>query len=134
MATPGEHYQVSDLAQIGRGLYYIGEDSVRPAEVGQISSNCITCKQQVWSKTVSTDRSLRLSLRKSTMKGYLVSYSIPKSKQKRQLLCLGCVDKLMGQLRLSTDAKSVSLCDRGHNRQDALVFQRQPSGGGKRWS
>jgi hypothetical protein len=89
MANPIEHYQASDLAQIGRGLYYTGEDSVRPADVGQISSNCITCKHQVWSKAGSTDGSLRLSLRgRSTMKGYLVSCSIPKSKQKRQILCL----------------------------------------------
>jgi hypothetical protein len=84
---PTEHYQASDIAQVGRGLYYIGEDSVRPGEIGQISSNCITCKQRVWSKVGSTDGSLRLSLRgRSTMKGYLVSCSIPKSKQKRQLL------------------------------------------------
>jgi hypothetical protein len=129
MAAPTEHYQASDLAQVGRGLYYIGEDSVRPGEIGQISSNCITCKQQIWSKVGSTDGSLRLSLRgRSTMKGYLVSCSVPKSKQKRQLLCLGCVDKLMGNLKLSTDAESVSLCDRGHNEQDALLFERQASG------
>jgi hypothetical protein len=128
MAAPTEHYQASDLAQIGRGLYYIGEDSVRPGEIGQISSNCITCKQQVWSKAVSTDRSLRLSLRRSIMKGYLVSCSVPKSKQKRQLLCLGCVDKLMGNLKLSADAESVTVCNRGHGQQDALLFERQASG------
>jgi hypothetical protein len=62
------------------------------------------------------------------MNGYLVSCSISKSKQKRQILCLGCVSKLMGQLRLSTDAESVSLCDRGHGQQDALLFKRQASG------
>jgi hypothetical protein len=38
------------------------------------------------------------------------------------------VDKLMGKLKLSTDAESVSLCDRGHNEQDALLFERQTSG------
>jgi hypothetical protein len=80
MAAPTEHYQASDLAQIIRGLYYIGEDSVRSAEVGQISRNCITCKQQVWSKAGTADGSLRLSFRKSTMKGYLVGCSVPKSK------------------------------------------------------
>jgi hypothetical protein len=128
MATSTEHYQASDLAQIGRGLYYIGEDSVRPAEVGQISSNCITCKQQVWSKAGTADGSLRLSFRKSTMKGYLVGCSVPKSKQKRQILCLGCVDKLMGKLKLSADSQSVTLCDRGHGQQDALMFERQASG------
>jgi hypothetical protein len=63
------------------------------------------------------------------MKGYLVSCSVPKSKQKRQLLCLGCVDKLrMGKLKLSADAESVSLCNRGHGQQDALIFERQASG------
>jgi hypothetical protein len=128
MAAPTEHYQASDLAQIVRGLYYIGKDSVRPAEIGQISGRCITCRQQVWSSSGSTDGSLRLSLRKSPMKGYLVSCSVPKSKQKRQLLCLGCVDKLMGQPRLSIDAESVSLCNRGHGQQDALLFERQASG------
>ena len=35
MAAPTEQYQALDLAQIGRGLYYIGEDSVRPADIGQ---------------------------------------------------------------------------------------------------
>jgi hypothetical protein len=34
----------------------------------------------------------------------------------------------MGQLRLSTDAESVSLCDRGHGQQDALLFERQALG------
>jgi hypothetical protein len=132
MATPTGHYQVSDLAQIGRGLYYIGEECVRPAGVGQISSNCITCKQQVWSSAGSTDGALRLSLRRSPMKGYLVSCSVPKSKQKRQLLCLGCVNKLrMGKLNLSADAESVSLCNRGHGQQDALLFERQASGSWK---
>jgi hypothetical protein len=29
MAAPTKQYQASDLAQIGRGLYYIGEDSIR---------------------------------------------------------------------------------------------------------
>jgi hypothetical protein len=129
MADPTEHYQDSDLAQIGRGLYNIGEDSVRPAEVGQFSSNCITCKQQVWSSSGSIDGSLRLRFRgRSAMKGYLVTCSVPKHKQKKQILCLGCVDKLMGELKVSADAESVSLCDRGHGQQDALMFERQASG------
>jgi hypothetical protein len=34
----------------------------------------------------------------------------------------------MGELKVSADAKSVSLCDRGHRQQDALLFERQPSG------
>jgi hypothetical protein len=37
----------------------------------------------------------------------------------------------MGQLRLSTDAESVCLCDRGHGQQDALLFERRPSGSWK---
>jgi hypothetical protein len=66
------------------------------------------------------------------MKGYLVSCSVPKSKQKRQLLCLGCVNKLwMGKLKLSADAESVSLCNRGHGQQDALLFERQALGSWK---
>jgi hypothetical protein len=80
MAAPTEHYQASDLAQIGRGLYYIGEQSVRPVEVGQISVRCITCRQQVWSSTGGAEGVLRLSFRgKSAMKGYLVSCSVPKN-------------------------------------------------------
>jgi hypothetical protein len=61
------------------------------------------------------------------MKGYLVSCSVPKSKQKRQLLCLVCVNKLrMGELKLNADAESVSLCNRGHGQQDALSSSARP--------
>jgi hypothetical protein len=128
MAAYSEHYQASDLAEIGRGLYYIGEESVRPAEIAQISGRCITCRQQVWKGTGGAEGILRLSFRKSAMQGYLVSCSVPKSKQRRQLLCLGCVGKLMGELRVSADAQSVSLCERGHGQQDGLLFERQASG------
>jgi hypothetical protein len=128
MAAPTEHYEASDLAQIGRGVYYIDEDSVRPAEIGQISVRCIICRQQVWTSAGGTDGVLRLGFRRCAMKGYLVSCGVPKNKQKRQIMCLGCVGKLMGQLSVSADAKSVSLCDRGHGQQDALLFERQPSG------
>ncbi|GAQ87753.1 hypothetical protein KFL_003750030 [Klebsormidium nitens] len=65
------------------------------------------------------------------MKGYLVSCSIPKSKQKRQILCLACVAKLMGQLKVGADSRSLTLCDRGHNQQDALLFERRASGSWK---
>ncbi|GAQ92468.1 hypothetical protein KFL_010210010, partial [Klebsormidium nitens] len=57
------------------------------------------------------------------MKGYLVSCGVPKNKQRRQILCLGCVGKLMGDLKVSADAESVSLC-----KHDALLFERQASG------
>jgi hypothetical protein len=128
MAAPTEHYQSLDLAQIGRGLYYIGEESVRPTEIGRISGRCITCRQQIWSSAGGADGSLRLSFRKSPMKGYLISCGVPKNKQRRQILCLGCVGKLMGELRVSADAQSVSLCERGHGQQDGLLFERQASG------
>jgi hypothetical protein len=50
------------------------------------------------------------------------------NKQRRQILCLACVGKLMGDLKVSADAQSVSLCDRGHGQQDAMLFERQASG------
>jgi hypothetical protein len=128
MAAHTEEYQASDLAQIGRGLYYIGEDSVRPADIGKISGRCITCKQQIWSSAGGAEGILRLSFRKSSMKGYLVSCGVPKNKQRRQILCLACVGKLMGGLRVSADAESVRLCARAHGQQDGLVFERLPSG------
>jgi hypothetical protein len=139
MAAPTEHYLASDLAQIGRGLYYIDPECVRPAEIGQISGRCITCKKQVWSGSGSTDGSSRLSFRRCAMKGYLVSCGVPKNKQRRQILCLACVCKLMGQLRVSADTEGVNLCDRGHGQQDALLFEPRSSGrrqgaGGKSWS
>jgi hypothetical protein len=71
---------------------------------------------------------LRLSFRNSAMKGYLVSCGVPKNKQKKQMLCLACVGKLMGQLRVGADAGSLSLCERAHGQQDVLLFERQPSG------
>jgi hypothetical protein len=128
MAAPTEQYQASDLAQIGLGLYSIGEDSVRPADIGKISGRCITCRQQVWSSAGGAEGILRLSFRKSAMKGYLVSCDVPKNKQRRQILCLGCVGKLMGWLRVSADAESVSLCNRAHGQQDGLLFERRASG------
>jgi hypothetical protein len=128
MAAPTEQYQASDLAQIGRGLYYIGEDSIRPADIGKILGRCITCRQQIWKGTCGTDGSLRLTFRKSAMKGYLISCGVPKNKQRRQILCLACVGKLMGQLRVGADAGSLSLCERAHGQQDVLLFERQVSG------
>jgi hypothetical protein len=38
------------------------------------------------------------------------------------------VDKLMGKLKLSAHSQSVTLCDRGHGQQDALMFERQGPG------
>jgi hypothetical protein len=131
MAAPTEQYQASDLAQIGRGLYYIGEDSVRLADIGKISGRCITCRQQIWKGTGGTDGSLKLSFRKSAMKGYLVSCDVPKNKQRKQIICLACVGKLMGKLRVGADAGSLSLCDRAHGRRDELMFERLPSGSWK---
>jgi hypothetical protein len=128
MAAHTEHYLASDLAQIGRGLYYISKDSVRPSEIGQISGRCITCRQQIWSSAGGTDGSLRLSLRKNAMKGYLVSCGVPKNKQKRQILCLGFVSKLLGQLKVGADSRSLTLCDCGHGQHDAMLFERQASG------
>jgi hypothetical protein len=131
MAAHTKQYQASDLAQTIRGLYYIGEDSVRPAEIGQISGRCITCKQQVWSNSGGSDGVLRLSFCKSTMKGYLVSCNVPKNKQRKQIICLACVAKLMGQLKVGADTHSVTLCERGHDQHDAMLFERLPSGSWK---
>jgi hypothetical protein len=109
-------------------LYYIGEDSVRPAEIGQIFGRCITCKQQVWSNSGGSDGVLRLSFRKSTMKVYFVSCNMPKNKQRKQIICLACVAKLMGQLKVGADSRSLTLCDRGHGHRNAMLFERQASG------
>jgi hypothetical protein len=128
MAAHAEQYQALDLAQIGLGLYYIGEDSVRPADIGKISGRCITCRQQIWKGTGRTDGVLRLSFRNSAMKGYLVSCGVPKNKQRKQIICLACVGKLMGKLRVGADAQSVTLCERGHDQRDELMFERLPSG------
>jgi hypothetical protein len=131
MAAPTEQYQASDLAQIGRGLYYIGEDSIRPADIGKISGRCITCRQQIWKGTGSTDGVLRLTFRKCTMKGYLVSCGVPKNKQRKHIICLACVGKLMGELRVGADAGILSLCERAHGQQEGLLFERLPSGSWK---
>jgi hypothetical protein len=131
MTVPTEHYLASDLAQIGRGLYYIDEDSVRPCEISRILGRCISCRQQICKGTGSIDRVLRLSFRKSAMKGYLVSCGVPKNKQRKQVICLACVGKLMGELRVGADAGSLSLCERGHDQQDGVLFERLPSGSWK---
>jgi hypothetical protein len=60
------------------------------------------------------------------MKGYLVSCNVPKNKQRKQIICLASVAKLMGQLKVGADAQSVTLCERGHNQQDAMLFERLP--------
>jgi hypothetical protein len=128
MAAHTEQYQALDLAQIGRGLYYLGKDSVRPSKISRISGRCITCRQQTWKGTGGTTGVLRLSFRNSAMKGYLVSCGVPKNKQRKQIVCLGCVAKLMGELRVGADAQSVTLCKRGHDQHDGLLFERLPSG------
>jgi hypothetical protein len=71
---------------------------------------------------------LRLSFHNSAMKGYLVSCGVPKNKQRKQIICLACVGKLMGKLRVGADAQSVTLCERGHDQRDELMFERLPSG------
>ncbi|GAQ85307.1 hypothetical protein KFL_002280220 [Klebsormidium nitens] len=65
------------------------------------------------------------------MKGYLVSCGVPKNKQRKQIICLACVGKLMGELRVGADASSLSLCERGHDQQDGVLFERLPSGSWK---
>jgi hypothetical protein len=62
------------------------------------------------------------------MKGYLVSCGVPKNKQRKQIICLACVGKLMEELRLGVDAQMVSLCERAHGQQDVLLFERQACG------
>ena len=37
----------------------------------------------------------------------------------------------MGELRVGADAQSVTLCERGHDQQDGLMFERLPSGSWK---
>jgi hypothetical protein len=50
-----------------------------------------------------------------------------KGQARKQIICLACVAKLMGQLKFAVDAWSLTLCERGHDQQDTMLFERLPS-------
>ena len=77
----------------------------------------------------------RINFRKSdrgAQMGYLISAEIPKSKQCKQIVCLHCVNNLLGVVADSADGLSVTLSSRKDREQDAILMQRQSRGEG--WS
>jgi hypothetical protein len=111
-------------SQIASGLYYVDYPSCQQ----RVATSCYTCKQQIYTKVPSSGL-LKLSFRKhSTLKGYLISASVPKSKQVKQILCLSCVARHLGSVKDSADGLSLLLTDRRPGLQDAVLFQRETSG------
>jgi hypothetical protein len=94
---------------------------------------CMACRQQLWLKG-SGDSGMRLSFRKGQQSeglcnGYLISVGIPKSKQSRQLVCLSCVGRLIGDVTESADGQQLLLSCRRDGREDAILLQRQGKDG-----
>jgi hypothetical protein len=114
----------ASLCEIASGHCYVDYPSCHD----RVASLCHICKQQIWTKEPNSG-ALRLSFRKfSTLKGYLISASVPKSKQVKRLLCLSCVARHLGSVGESAYGLSMLLTDRDPDLQDAVLFQRDSSG------
>jgi hypothetical protein len=93
----------------------------------RVAAKCLTCLQQLWVK--DNEGGLRLTFRKGQDKsdvyrGYLISAEVTKSKQTKQVVCLSCVDRLLGSTALSGDGLSITVKGRRDGRPDAAILQR----------
>jgi diphthamide synthase (EF-2-diphthine--ammonia ligase) len=93
----------------------------------RVSVKCLTCLQQLWSK--DKEGCLRLTFRKGKDKsgvyrGYLISTEVPKSKQTKQVVCLSCVDRLLGSVAESGNGVGITVESIRDGGADAAILQR----------
>jgi hypothetical protein len=96
----------------------------------RVAFKCLTCQQQLLFK--DTEECLRLTFRKGhessgIYEGYLISAEVPKSKQMKQVVCLSCIDRLLGSIAQSADGLSITLERRKDGGGDAVIMQRHGS-------
>lgn len=89
---------------------------------------CLLCLHQVWVKSKEAAGLQRVNFRKSdrgAQMGYLISAEIPRSKRCKQIVCLHCVNNLLGVVGDSADGLSVTLSGRKDGEQEAMLMRRQ---------
>ncbi|GAQ90555.1 hypothetical protein KFL_006550050 [Klebsormidium nitens] len=102
----------------------------------RVAVKCLTCAQQLWVKDTSSTSGgsdLRLTFRKGQesdvsnglYKGYLISSEVPKGKQTKQVVCLSCIERLLGSIAESADGQSIILGCRRDGGAEAVILRRQ---------
>jgi hypothetical protein len=135
----------TSLQHFSSGLEHIEQGSLRSLSdqirvdvrscKERVAVRCLLCLHQVWVKSKEAAELLRVNLRKNdrgTLIGYLISVGIPRSKQCKQIVCLHCVNNLLGVVADSADGLSVTLSSRKDREQDAILMRRQSTG--EAWS
>lgn len=94
----------------------------------RVAVRCLTCLQPLWALNKDSGR-LRLTFRKSQerkaiLRGYLVTSEIPKAKQSKQIVCLSCIGRLLGNVTESADKRSILIKQRRDGGEDVVVLQR----------
>jgi hypothetical protein len=94
----------------------------------RVALRCLLCLHQVWVKSKETAGLQRVNFRKSdrgAQMGYLISAEIPKLKQCKQIVCLHCVNNLLGVVGDSADGLLITLSGRKDGGREAILMQRQ---------
>jgi hypothetical protein len=97
----------------------------------RVAVKCLTCQQQLWVK--DKEGCLRLGFRKGQesnglYRGYLISAEVPKSKQTKQVVCLSCINRLLGSIAESEDGLSLTIRSRRDGGGDGVIMQRHGAG------
>ncbi|GAQ93630.1 hypothetical protein KFL_017330010 [Klebsormidium nitens] len=119
--VPGRRPVATAASQVGkRGM----AKGMRPRAKGATEES----STEIWVK--GKEGRLKLNFRKSDRRimGYLISAEIPKAKQCKQIVCLSCVDRLLGKVTVSIDGLSITLSIRKDGGQDTAVLRRETLG------
>jgi hypothetical protein len=130
----------TSLQHFNIGLEHIEQGSLRSLMSGQIrvdvrsckervAMRCLVCFHQIWVKSKEAAGLLMINFRKSdrgAQMGYLISAEIPRSKQCKQIVCLHCVNNLLGVVADSADRLAVTLNSQKDREQDAYPCRLSP--------
>lgn len=126
----------TSLEHFSNGFEHVEQGSLRCLLSGQIrvdlssckervAVRCLLCLHQVWVKSKEAAGLQRDNFRKSdrgAQMGYLISAEIPKSKQCKQILCLHCVNNLLGVVGDTADGLLVTLSGRKDGGREAILM------------
>jgi DNA-directed RNA polymerase subunit RPC12/RpoP len=133
----------ASLQHFSSELSHIERDSVERIASGgirvdiascqeRVAVKCLTCGHRIWVKSKKPPGLMTLAWRKSdrgALMGYLITAGVPKAKQCKQVVCLSCVENLLGVVTESTDRLSVTLSGRKDGGQDTSILRRRRGGG-----
>jgi hypothetical protein len=121
-----QHIEQGTLGGVASGDFRVDSQNCKE----RVAVRCLTCLHQLWSK--DKEGQLRLTFRKSdrgVLMGYLVSSEIPKSKHCKQIVCLSCINNMVGSVTDSDGGLSVTLSGRKNGMQDAVILRRETQRG-----